>query len=292
MEDSIQAAGNEAVSMQVFLSPPRIIQEERTFAPVSSTLFLGHKDAILVDAQFYKEDVEALIDTIAASGKRLTTIYLTHGHFDHWYGAGAIAARFPGTRILALPGVMAYIGAAKEQEAQIINAMFGDRIVNPLALPETMEGDTIDLEGHTFQAIEIGQGDVPSNTVLHSAELKTAIVGDLAYNNIHMMLGLSGPDEWDQWASNIGKIQKLAPQIVVVGHKSEGSADNEPDRILTESRKYIGDFKTVALREKNAPAIVAEMTRLYPHFGNVTTLEFSALSVANVLNGQTPPSTM
>ena len=82
-----------------------------------------------------------------------------------------------------------------------------------------------------------------------------------------MMLGLSGPDEWDQWASNIGKIQKLAPQIVVVGHKSEGSADNEPDRILTESRKYIGDFKTVALRETNAPAIVAEMTRLYPHFG-------------------------
>ena len=292
MADSIKAASNEAISMQVFLSAPRIIEEERTFAPVTSTLFTGHTDAILVDAQFYKEDVEALIDTIAACGKRLTTIYITHGHFDHWYGAGAIAARFPGARILALPGVMAYIGAAKEQEAQIINAMFGDRIVNPMALPETMESDTIDLEGHFFRAIEVGQGDIPSNTILHSAELKTVIVGDLAYNNIHMMLGLSGPDEWDQWSSNIGKIQNLEPQIVVVGHKSRGSADNEPDRILTESRKYIGDFKTVALREKSAPAIVAEMTRLYPHFGNVTTLEFSALSVANVLNGEPPPSTM
>ena len=292
MADPVQAVRGEALKTQVFLSPPRIIQEERTFAPVSSTLFLGRTDAILVDAQFYREDVDALIDMIDASGKRLTTIYITHGHFDHWYGAGAIASRFPGARILALPGVVGYIGAAKEQEAQIITAMFGDRIVTPMAIPQTMEGDTIDLEGHLFQAIEIGQGDIPSNTVLFSSELKTAVVGDLAYNNIHMMLGLSGPDDWDQWASNIGKIQKLEPQIVIVGHKSQASPNNEPDRILNDSRKYIGDFKNVALREKNAPAIVAEMTSLYPHFGNVTTLEFSAQSVANVLNGKPPPTTM
>ena len=290
-----KAIGNEtseAIGMQVFLSPPRIIQEKRTFAPVTSTLFTGSTDAILVDAQFYKEDVEALIDMIDASGKRLTTIYITHGHFDHWYGAGAVASRFPGTRILALPGVAGYINAAKEQEAQIINAMFGDKIVKPMALPEIMKGDTIDLEGHLFQAIEIGQGDIPSNTVLHSSELKTVVVGDLTYNNIHMMLGLSGPDQWDEWASNISKVQKIEPHVVVVGHKSPGSADNEPDRIFNDSRRYIGDFKTVALRERSAPAIVAEMTRLYPDFGNVTTLEFSALSVANALNGEPPPSTM
>ena len=292
MADSATATNNQAISMQVFLSPPRIIQEQRTFSPVTSTLFTGQTDAILVDAQFYREDVEALIDTIAASGKRLTTIYITHAHFDHWYGAGAIASRFPGTRIVALPGVLDYIGAAKEQEAQIVRAMFGDRIVTPTALPEAMTGDTIDLEGHVFQAIGIGQGDIPSSTVLHSRELGAVIVGDLAYNNIHMMLGLSGPDEWDQWASNIVRIQELEPEIVVVGHKSSGSADDEPDRILSESRKYIGDFKSVALREKSAPAIVTEMTRLYPHFGNVTTLEFSAVSVANVLNGKSPPSTM
>ena len=292
MANSVEVANDVAVRMQVFLSPPRIIQDERTFSPVTSILFTGHTDAILVDAQYYKEDAEALIDMIAASGKRLTSIYITHGHFDHWYGAGAIASRFPGARILALPGVVEYINAAKEQEAQIISAMFGDRIVNPTAVPEAMKNDTIDLEGYSFQAVELGQGDIPSNTILYSQELGTVIVGDLAYNNIHMMLGLSGPDQWDEWVLNIGKIQKLQPHVVVVGHKSRGSADNEPDRILTESRKYITEFKTVALREKSAPAIVAEMTRLYPHFGNITTLEFSALSVANVLNGEPPPTTL
>ena len=292
MADSIKAANDAAVGIQVFLSPPRIIQDERTFSPVTSTLFTGHTDAVLVDAQYYKEDVEELIDAIAASGKRLTSIYITHGHFDHWYGAGAIASRFPGARILALPGVVGYINAAKEQEGQIVSAMFGDRIVKPTAVPEAMESDTIDLEGHAFQAIELGQGDIPSSTVFYSQELGTVNVGDLAYNNIHMMLGLSGPDQWDEWVLNIDKIRKLESHVVVVGHKSKGAADNEPDRILSESRKYIGDFKTVALREKNAPAIVAEMTRLYPHFENVTTLEFSALSVANVLNGEPPPTTL
>ncbi len=237
MADDIKAVAKAAIGMQVFLSPPRVIREKRTFAPVTSTLFTGQTDAILVDAQFYREDVDALIDMIAASGKRLTTIYITHGHFENWYGAGAIAARFPGARILALPGVAGYIAAAKEQEAQIIGAMFGDRIVKPMAVTETLGSDTIDLEGHRFQAIEIGQGDIPSNTVLHCSELGTVVVGDLAYNNIHMMLGLSGPDDWDQWALNIGKVQELGAQIVVVGHKSQGSADNEPDRIFSESRK-------------------------------------------------------
>ena len=292
MADSTKAANDTKIGMQVFLSPPRIIQDKRTFSPVTSTLFMGHTDAILVDAQYYKEDVEELIDVIAASGKRLTAIYITHGHFDHWYGAGAITSRFPGARVLALPGVVGYIKAAKEQEAQIISAMFGDRAIKPTAVPEIMKSDSIDLEGHAFQAIEFGQGDIPSSTIFYSQELATVIVGDLAYNNIHMMLGLSGPDQWDEWVSNIGKIEKIEPRVVVVGHKSKGSADNEPGRILNESRKYIGDFKTVALRERSAPAIVAEMTRLYPHFGNVTTLEFSALSVANVLNGEPPPTTL
>lgn len=76
------------LDMKVYLSPTRVISGAATFSPVSSTLFVGKKEAVLVDAQYYAEDVVALGDVIEKSGKRLTTIYITHGHSDHYFGAG------------------------------------------------------------------------------------------------------------------------------------------------------------------------------------------------------------
>ena len=42
---------------------------------------------------------------VAASGKNLTTIYITHGHGDHWFGIGPLE-RFPNARAVATPDVV------------------------------------------------------------------------------------------------------------------------------------------------------------------------------------------
>lgn len=46
---------------------------------VSSVLIEGRHDAILVDAQFGASDARRLVDLIRASGRQLTTIYISHG---------------------------------------------------------------------------------------------------------------------------------------------------------------------------------------------------------------------
>jgi glyoxylase-like metal-dependent hydrolase (beta-lactamase superfamily II) len=46
---------------------------------------------------------EVLVDWVRASGKNLTTIYVTHGHGDHWFGIGAL--RFP---LISEPGKAAW----------------------------------------------------------------------------------------------------------------------------------------------------------------------------------------
>jgi len=73
---------------RVFTSPTRLIAGDpgRTFSP-TSTLIFGATDAVLVDALMLTEDVDALGDMIASTGKRLTTIFITHGHRDHFFGA-------------------------------------------------------------------------------------------------------------------------------------------------------------------------------------------------------------
>ncbi len=47
--------------------------------PVSSTLITGDRDSILVDAQFQRNDAECLAEMIVASGKRLASVFISHG---------------------------------------------------------------------------------------------------------------------------------------------------------------------------------------------------------------------
>src|SRR6266498_4636683 len=84
--------------------PPRTTQG--TWSPISSTLIYGNRDAVLVDAFITVEQADALVDWVAASGKNLTTIYVTHGHGDHFFGAGIVRERFPDTRFVATPAVI------------------------------------------------------------------------------------------------------------------------------------------------------------------------------------------
>ena len=90
---------------------------------------------MLIDAQHISTDVDALGDMIERTSRRLTTIYVTHGHADHWYGAGELVARFPAARVVATPPVLEYIHQAAEFERQQWEAMFGDRVAKPTAVP-------------------------------------------------------------------------------------------------------------------------------------------------------------
>ena len=48
-------------------------------------------------------EAEALADWIALHNRNLETIYITHAHFDHFYGLSILLDRFPGARAIATP---------------------------------------------------------------------------------------------------------------------------------------------------------------------------------------------
>ena len=52
------------------------------------------------------KQADDLVDWVVASGKNLKTIYITHGHGDHWFGIGTLLERFPNARAVATPDVV------------------------------------------------------------------------------------------------------------------------------------------------------------------------------------------
>ena len=48
-------------------------------------------------------EAEALADRVALHHRNLTTIYITHGHFDHFFGLSVLLDRFPSAHAIATP---------------------------------------------------------------------------------------------------------------------------------------------------------------------------------------------
>jgi glyoxylase-like metal-dependent hydrolase (beta-lactamase superfamily II) len=249
-----------------------------TFAATTSTLIAGSSEAVLIDAQHIRTDVVALAEFIGRAGKKLTTIYVTHGHADHWYGAGDLLSTFPDARVVATAPVVEYINQAAEVEGQQWAAMFGERVANPTTVPEALDGLTIQLEGHELRIVEVGQGDIHPSTVVHIPDLDAVVAGDIVYNQIHAMLGLSGPNGWERWLHSLDTIEKLSARMIVAGHRKPESSDYEASRMLDETRSYITDFADGAKRLDSADELVQSMKSKYPDFGNRWTLHFSAQS--------------
>ncbi|MFC9361781.1 MBL fold metallo-hydrolase [Rhodococcus sp. NPDC057014] len=247
-----------------------------TFSPTTSTLITGPTEAVLVDAQYLIDDVRKLGDLIESTGKKLTTIYVTHGHADHYLGLGPLLKRFPGARCVATPEVIEYMTATMDRQKYQWNSWFGEKCVDFGPLPEPLDGTTLYADKSPLEIVEVGQADISPTTVVHVPEIATVIAGDAVYNQIHAMLALTTPDEWNDWIATIDKIEQLRPEVVVAGHKKP-DADDRPARVLMDTtRQYIRDFAEAVRAAETKEQVVKRMTWLYPDHGNLWTLQYSA----------------
>jgi glyoxylase-like metal-dependent hydrolase (beta-lactamase superfamily II) len=245
-----------------------------TWSPSSATLIYGDHDAILVDTLVTYDQVDALADWIETKGRRLSRVYITHGHGDHWLGLARLIQRFPGATGLATVEVLAQ--AVDPGMAGYWEAIFPGEVpqAREKVLPQLLTTDTIDLEGNELRVIRIGQADTAESTVLHVPSLAAVVTGDLAYDGVHMMTAETGEPERERWIANLDEVAALEPALVVAGHKKvEGS--NDP-KIIGQSQQYLRDFSRIAAEETTTAGIVARMVERYPDWENLRTLWHSA----------------
>ncbi len=123
---------------------------------MSATLIYGEEDAILIDAWATYDQADALAGWIETKGRRLSRVYITHGHGDHWLGLARLAERFPGVRGLATSEVLTRVQfEAGSGMARYWEGIFPDEVPtgDGKVLPELLTTDTIDLEGNELRTI-------------------------------------------------------------------------------------------------------------------------------------------
>src|SRR5271155_1407635 len=123
-------------------APAQAPGDEPMWSPMSSTLIAGTEEGILVDTLVTNDQVDELAEWVRGFGKRITGVYITHGHSDHWIGLARVRQH----------------------------------------LPEALSGDEFELEGQVLRAVSVGQGDTAHSTVLHVPSVDLVVGGDVVYN--------------------------------------------------------------------------------------------------------------
>jgi glyoxylase-like metal-dependent hydrolase (beta-lactamase superfamily II) len=238
--------------------------KQRWWSPISATLIAGQQDAVLVDALMTVGQARDLADWVADHGKRLTTVYVTHGHGDHWFGLGTILDRFPDARAFAVPAVIEQMrrGSTPEFLASFWRSRFPGQIPTDLVLADPLSDHTMELEGHDLVAVSLGHTDTDETTCLHVPAIGLVVAGDAAYNDVHLYLAESDPQGRRDWIAALDTIESLHPRAVIAGHKRPDREDDP--RIVEETRQYIRDFDRVAETTTTARELYDQMLALHP----------------------------
>jgi glyoxylase-like metal-dependent hydrolase (beta-lactamase superfamily II) len=243
--------------------PPGI--QETFFQAMASTLIYGVRDAVLVDAFMTVAQANALGDWVASKGKNLTTIYITHGHGDHWFAVGTLLDRFPNARAVATPNTVKVMrqNASPEMLHGAWEPGFPGQIPANLVIAEELIGNVIDLEGHELVPVELGHTDTDHTTCLHVPSIGLVVAGDAAYNDVHLYLAESNAQKRQEWIAALDGIESLNPRAVVASHKRPTNDDNP--RIIEETRQYIRDFDRLVETTTTAQDLYDKMLKLYPN---------------------------
>ena len=135
------------------------------WSPITSTLIMGRHDAVLIDPPLTTTQAAEVGDWIAASGRELRQIYVTHGHGDHWFGAIPLLQRFPGVTVRATEGTAKLMKAQNDPQ---FRADFWDRVF-PGQLPAGELDVTVvdergfELDGVALVPVEVGHTDTDAH---------------------------------------------------------------------------------------------------------------------------------
>ena len=247
---------------------------ERGFfrAPV---LLSGAKEAILIDAGFTLSDGRAVADAIKASGKTLTTIYISQSDPDYYFSLGPIKAAFPAAKVIAASATIAAIKGNVEKKLATWAPQLkenGPQTMADVVFPEVFDGASLSLEG---QAIDIvAAAGLENRRYLWVPSLNAVFGGVMIFSGTHVWTADSTPQARVAWIKTLNAIAARKPAVVVAGHLAVDAALDVSAVIYT--RDYLLAFDEELPKAADSAALIAAMGKRYPNAGMGVALQIGA----------------
>jgi glyoxylase-like metal-dependent hydrolase (beta-lactamase superfamily II)/ketosteroid isomerase-like protein len=216
------------------------------------------EEAILFDVPMLRSDAVSLAAMIEESGKRLSTVVISHAHPDHFMGLDVITDRFPKLRTLSTPDVVADLKQDGPGIFTLLKGKLGAEGPSRLVVPEPLPEPRLRLGSVELEVVEFGEGESKHMAAIYIPALKALLSADLVYNGAHLYLAerhieawLGRLDDLEQFAD--GRVSAIYP-----GHGARGDLG-----LIADTRTYLHDFAE-AIQSGDASVAERQILSKYP----------------------------
>jgi glyoxylase-like metal-dependent hydrolase (beta-lactamase superfamily II) len=239
-------------------------------------LLTGATEAILIDGGFTLDDGRKLASAIQATGKRLTTVYVSQSDPDYYFSLGPVRAAFPAARVIAAEATVAGIRASVQKKLDTWGPKLGSNGPQSLAdvvIPVASGERTLHVEGHSIDIVE-AQG-LTNRRYLWVSSLRAVVGGVLVFSGVHVWVAdTATPELRKAWIDNLAALEARDPQLVIPGHYAKGAATDRS--AIAYTREYLQAFEQELASAKDGAALISAMQRRYPGAGMGVALDIGA----------------
>jgi glyoxylase-like metal-dependent hydrolase (beta-lactamase superfamily II) len=242
-------------------------------APV---LLTGAKEALLIDGGFTLPDGRALAAEIKASGKTLTTVFVSQSDPDYYFGLAPINAAFPNAKVVAAAATVEAIRKSVQAKLEVWGPQLkenGPQTLADVVIPEVHSASSLELEGRDIQIIEArGLAD---RRYLYVPTLDAVFGGVLVFSGVHVWTAdTATPDLRAAWVRELDAIAAREPKVVIPGHLAEGAPID--GSAITYTREYLLAFEEELPKAEDSASLIESMKRRYPTAGMDVALDLGA----------------
>ncbi|MBB5944020.1 MBL fold metallo-hydrolase [Xanthomonas sp. 3307] len=250
-------------------------------APV---LLTGATEALLIDGGFTYPDGKALAEAIKATGKTLTTIYVSQSDPDYYFSLKPVREAFPQAKVIAASDTLAAIQANVEKKLAVWGPQLkenGPQTLDDIVLPEAFDGASLSVDGETVEIVA-AQG-LGNRRYLWVPSLRAVFGGVMIFSGVHVWTAdTQTKAQRAAWVANLDAIAARAPAIVVPGHLTPDAATDLS--AIAHTKAYLLAFEEALATAKDAASLKAAMEARFPNLGMGVALEIGA----KVATGEMP----
>ena len=274
VKTTLKALSASSLLLGATLSHAELKVQPYTASPegfgVTSTLITGEKEAILVNGLFNKSDALRVAADVLDSGKTLTTIFVSYGDPDYYFGLDELHRLFPKAKIIATPYTVNHIKQTQALKKAYWSPKMGANAPASIIVPQVFNGKSLTVDG---ESIDIKGKD--KLTYLWIPSSKTVLGGIPVTSGEHLWTADDAkPAQREALKATLNDMLALQPQLVVPAHMVKGAPMTT--EAIQFSINYLDQYEKVNQQSKNAAQLVEGMKKAYPDLPGDSSLELGA----------------